>query len=59
MLQHVQAVAGEELDAATSLLDDSNGGGLPVKKLLLLVEMARQRSSQQIVPFDYLEAGQS
>jgi vesicle-fusing ATPase len=53
-LQHVQAVAGEELDAATSLLDDSNGGGLPVKKLLLLVEMARQRSSQQIVPFDYL-----
>ena len=44
----------EELDAATTLLDDNMGGGLPVKKLLLLVEMARQRSGKQVVPMSYL-----
>ncbi|QDZ23752.1 N-ethylmaleimide sensitive fusion protein [Chloropicon primus] len=54
VLEHIKAVSVEELDAATNLLDDTNGGGLPVKKLLLLVEMARQRSNEQVVPFSYL-----
>ena len=53
VLEHIKAVAPEELDAATTLLDDASVG-LPVKKLLLLVEMARQRSSQQIVPYGSL-----
>merc|ERR1711907_761536 len=45
VLEHISAVSKEELDAATNLLDGTNGAGLPVKKLLLLVEMARQRSN--------------
>ena len=38
------------------MLDNTGiGTGLPVKKLLLLVEMARQRSSSEdVVPFSYL-----
>ncbi|WZN65110.1 vesicle-fusing ATPase [Chloropicon roscoffensis] len=54
VLEHISAVSKEELDAATNLLDGTNGAGLPVKKLLLLVEMARQRSNEQTVPFSYL-----
>ena len=56
VLDKIRAVSAQELEAATNLLDNTGiGTGLPVKKLLLLVEMARQRSSSEdVVPFSYL-----
>ena len=56
VLDKIRAVSTQELEAATNLLDNTGiGTGLPVKKLLLLVEMARQRSSSEdVVPFSYL-----
>jgi len=53
VLESADAVSNSELEAATTLLQDA-GAGLPVKRLLLLVEMARQRSGQSQVPFDFL-----
>ena len=49
VLEAMQAVSTQEIDAAQTLLQE-----IPMKRLLLLVEMARQRSNLQVVPFDSL-----